>query len=172
MKRALKVIWRIFIGLLAALSVFLLIWIIVLPLIRGRSIHHQLLSALDHASSVKVVEHSCRWDAPFNPNYKEVTYATVVLTPDRVMSLHKALPLALDCSGLLSTMCIFEEHHYIAITEQDGSTLTLHICFHCGEIELNDDSQRIMPWGWPSSLSKFISSIGLHPDGPWPPTAK
>ena len=165
-KRVLKIIWRVFIALFAFAIVFFLL---IQPITRGWVLHHSLLNALDHASSVKVVEHSCQWDNPhgIDLNYKEVTYATVILKQDQIESLREALPLRLDYSGMLDLMCIFEEHHYIEITEQDGSVMTLHICFHCSEIELNNEYQRIMPLGWYSSLSRFIISLGLHPNGPW-----
>jgi len=166
-KRVLKIIWRAAIGLFAVLIAFLILFLLVAPFARGWGLHHQLLNSLKNASSVKVVEHSCRWDGPFDPNYKEITYATVPLNHEQIVSLEDALQTRWDCSGLIMTACIFEEHHYIEIKERDGSVVTLHICFHCGEIVLNNEDQRIMPLGWHSSLGKFITSIGLHPEGPW-----
>jgi hypothetical protein len=157
--------WRLFLVLFAyTLISFLLIE----PLARGWWLRHELLTALDHASSVRVVEHSFFTDTHFvDPSRKEVTYATKTLTPNQIESLREALPIRLDYSGSIMLSCAFEEHHYIEIRRQDGSILTLHICFHCGEIELDQQDQRLMPWGWYSSLSRFISSLGLHPHGPW-----
>jgi hypothetical protein len=168
MRRVLKIIWSIFIGLLTAIILFIILLGIIYPLARGWHFHHQLLTALDNPKSVRVVEHSDRSDIRgFNPDYKEVTYATVTLTPVQVQDLRKALPIRLDYSGLGELMCIFEEHHYIEITESDGTVTTVHICFHCGQLIVNKEVDRIMPIGWHSTLSNFISSIGLHPDGPW-----
>jgi hypothetical protein len=163
-----KIVWRALIGLLAALIVLLLLLSVFPPLARGWSLHHRLLKALDEAESVQVVEHSDRWDKHFfDPDYKEIVYASIELKPDQKEGLRRAFPPSLDYSGYGELMCIFEEHHYIKITEKDGSILTLHICFHCGQIILNDEGDRIMPIGWSSTLGKFIASIGLHPDGPW-----
>ncbi len=169
-KYVLKMAWRIAVGLLAALIVLLLFLLLVPPFARGWSLHHRLLTALDDAESVQVVEHSDRWDKhSFDPDYKEKTYASIKLTPDQIEALRRAFPPTLDYSGYGELMCIFEEHHYIKIIAKNGSVLTLHICFHCGQLILNDGSDRIMPIGWSSTLGKFIASIGLHPNGPWPP---
>ncbi len=170
-RRLIGIVGRVFL-ILVALSLFILL--LGEPLVRGWWLRHQLLTALDDATSVRVVEHSDRSDhRGFDPNYKEVTYGTVTLTPEQINSLRQALPLRLDYSGTIMLMCIFEEHHYVEFKRRDGTVTMLHLCFHCGQLQLNaSPGQNIMPWGWYDSLSAFITSLGLHPKGPWPPIAK
>jgi hypothetical protein len=136
-------------------------------LARGTQLQHRLFRALDDASSVTVVEHGNRADMPEHKDWVPPTYAKVILTPKQIQSLRNALPAAKDISGEVSLACIFDDHHAIVIQEKDGDMLTLNLCFVCGELSLNHDEERIMPDGWPESLSRFIASLGLHPNGPW-----
>lgn len=150
-------------------AIFLLL-LVIQPLFRCWSLRHSIVTVLDGSKSVRVVEHSSRFDnhGRDQQSYREVIYSTVTLTPDQIKSIRRALPLSLDYSGFLSLACIFDEHHRIEIAQKDGKTFVLHICFHCGEIILNDEEHsRIMPIGWPSRLNAFMSSLGLKPNGPW-----
>jgi hypothetical protein len=138
------------------------------------SVGHSVLSALDNAISVRVVEHSSRFDTLIfqnDPNYTDMIYSTVTLTPKQIEDLRSALPLSLRFDGGI-LKCIFEEHQRIEITQKDGTVKSLHLCFHCGQLYMgelgkDDEYYGTMPPSWHSSLSRFISSIGLHPDGPW-----
>lgn len=144
--------------------------VITSPSHRGYLLRREIFSALDNASSMRVIEHSCRWDSTEtmnDPNFKETIYATVTLDREHIESLRKALPQALDYGDTQFRACIFEEHHRIEIVQGDGRTFILRICFHCGELEVNDGEQRIMPEGWDGSLRTFFVSLGLRPDGPW-----
>jgi len=167
-RRVLRVSWLVFIGLLGLLTLFVIFSIYVAPYSRSWWFRHELLRALDNASSVSVVEHSNRQDIgyldPNHEDYKEVTYATVSLTPIQIELFRKALPLTPSPDGI--KQCKFEEHHYIAITRHDGSVVTFHICIHCGQIEMGD-RYGDMPDGREANLRGFVSSLGLHPDGPW-----
>jgi hypothetical protein len=168
-KRIAIILWRVFAAALILVLATIVYFSSLDPSVRGWWFRHEMLSALDDASSVQVVEHSSHFDSITernNPNYKDVIYATVTLKPDQIESLRKALPLTLDYSGTRMKMCMFEEHHYIAITRRDGSVLTLHICFRCGQIKLGSHYGD-MPEGWAASLNGFVTSLGLHPNGPW-----
>ena len=161
------IIWRVFAAVLILVLAGIVYFSFLDPSVRGWWFRHEMLSALDDASSVQVVEHSSRFDkVGYNPDYKEIIFATVTLMPGQIDALRKALPLTEDYSGSRMKMCMFEEHHYIAVTRRDGSVLTLHICFHCGQMELGDHYGD-MPEGWETSLRGFVASLGLHPDGPW-----
>ena len=165
-----RVLWAVGLCLLAIVGLFIAEQLIVNPAIRCWQLRRTLFTALDNAASVKVIEHSCQWDninSANDPKYKEKTYATITLTPERIAALRKALPESTDISETTARMCIFEEHHRIEIVEKNGTTFMFRLCFQCGELELNNDGQRIMPTGWPSSLGSFVSSLGLHPKGPW-----
>jgi len=147
---------------------------VILPVSRGWWLHHTLVSALDDASSVQVVEHSNPMDGwgreeNKDANPREIIYADVPLTAEEIAALRQALPMAWDYSGLDDLTCLFNDHHAIRITRRDGSVLTLQLCFVCGELVVDGGPKRIMPVGWNSRLSKFITSLGLHPKGPFPP---
>jgi len=167
MKRFFKIVLRSFAIVFAAAIAFTLI---IQPFFRCWSLRSSILSALDDATSVRVVEHSSPFDGSnaYQGSFQETIYSTITLKSDQIKSLRKALPFSLDYSGSVVTRCIFDEHHRIEITQRDGNVFILHICFQCGEIILNkEESQRIIPLGWRSSLSSFINSLGLRPDGPW-----
>lgn len=162
------------ISLLIGIPLLIIVVLLIPPIlspsegVRCWSLHRSLTNALDQASSVVVTEHSDYSDRfAFGSDYKERTYAKVALTPKQIDDLRTALPFSMDFGGGI-LKCKFEEHHLIEIKHRDGTVTTLHLCFHCGQVYINDHQyQGVMPPGWPSSLSGFISSLGLHPDGPW-----
>lgn len=166
MKRIFKIIVCVTIAVVVGLIVFSFI---AEPFFRCRSLRNSILAALDNASSVRVVEHSSPWDDPEldRDTYRETIYSTIVLNADQTKLLRKSLPYSLDYSDSIFKSCIFDEHHRVEIPQREGKPFILHICFHCGEIVLNNESQRIMPQGWRSSLSSFMGNLGLHPDGPF-----
>jgi hypothetical protein len=135
------------------------------PLRRGLSLRSALLSAAADSTSIKVVEHSDRFDPQFKAEreYKEKIYRTVTLSADDVSRLCKAFSLSCDDSGTTHTECNFVPHHRVEFLRRDGKVTILEICFHCGEIEFDGGRQRIMPVGWPSSLQSFIVSLGMSP---------
>ena len=153
----------------AVLVALIISFFLILPLFRCWPLRSSLLTALDTASSVRVVEHSDPFDylQADTGAYQETIYSTVTLTPDQIKSLHRALPLSLDYSFVVMLACYFQEHHRVEIVQRDGKILILHICFHCGELALNNKNQRLMPLGWPSSLKTFLKTLGLRPDGPF-----
>jgi len=133
------------------------------------ALRYSVLCALDNAKTIRVVEHSNRFDrAPGLDPAKETIYATITLSPKQVDELRTALPLSLSHDNSI-LKCIFEEHQRIEIVEPGGTVTTLHLCFHCGQLYLNENwaTEGRMPPGWQTNLSHFISSIGLHPEGPW-----
>jgi len=163
--------WRL-IALLIFLAVILSPFISLTEPSRCWLLRHEVLSALDGASSVKVIEHSARFDGGFNPDYQEKIYATLTLTPKQIDELRKALPFSVD-SDTSILKCKFEEHHRIEITRLDGSILVLHLCFHCGQAYVSEQDGKwlyegIMPPAWPASLHAYLTSLKLHLDGPWP----
>jgi hypothetical protein len=87
------------------------------PFARGWLVRRALLSMIDHASVVRVVEHSDRHDdaALDLPNYQEKIYRTVTLTVDEVSRLRNTLPLSIDYGFLFSTMCTFSPHHRVEL---------------------------------------------------------
>ncbi len=134
-----------------------------------------MLSALNSAATVKVVEHpTAQEQAIFGPLPK--IYATVTLNSDQIAKLRGLLAQVRDDTrpGWI-LKCKFEDHHYIEMIASDGSTRTLLLCFECGQFYLgnkpehqwNYDELGIMSGSWKSSMSDFITSLGLHPDGPW-----
>ena len=135
------------------------------PLFRGWSLRHALLTAAADASTIRVVEHSDRFDPPFDPrkHYKEKIYRSVTLSADDVSRLRKAFPVSLDYSFAIQTLCGFSSHHRVEFVRRDGRVTILEICFQCGELELDGGEQRILPVGWDSSLQSFIISLGMSP---------
>jgi hypothetical protein len=150
------------IGLAAAIFMATLV-------LRAWWLRHQLLGAIESARSIEVIEHSSQFDSVESmndPNYRDVVYGRVSLSPSNIAALEKALSLSCDFSGLMDRKCIFQDHHDIYFQQNDSSVPVLHLCFHCGQLKWNDHYQ-IMPEGWDSSLAEFVSSLGLHPKGPW-----
>ncbi len=137
-------------------------------LARGSQLQHRLFKALDNASTVTVIEHGNLVDVPSDKNYVPPIYAKIVLNAKQIQALRYALPVTKDRSRDMRLDCIFDDHHAVVIREKNGDELTLNLCFVCGELSLDHDDERVMPDGWADSLSHFIASLGMHPDGPWP----
>ena len=136
------------------------------PFLRGYTIRQKLLSEIDQAKQIKVIEHSCRWDSPHpkSRTFHETVFSAIVLTSSQIADLRSAFPLTADNSGHLATACIFVPHHRIEFVRENGTVFTLEICFTCGEISLDNERQRIFPDRWEVSLNRFVSSIGLNPN--------
>jgi hypothetical protein len=139
--------------------------IVALGLLRGWSLRHTLLAAADSASTIRVIEHSDRFDRPFDleKQYEERVFRSVTLSADQASKLRRAFPISLDYSFAIATACIFSSHHRVEIVRKDGGVTILEICFHCSEVRLDGGGQRIMPVGWDSSLRGFIISLGMSP---------
>ncbi len=134
---------------------------------------YTLLSALDNSRSVQVVEHSNPHDPrSFEIPYQQVTYAKVVLSPAQIASLRGAVSNFPEPRGTGVKKCSFVDHHSIEITGQNSNVTTLNICFHCGQLRLDQGNVYEMPAYWRSSLSDFVRSLGLHPNGLFPPEKK
>jgi hypothetical protein len=135
------------------------------PFLRGYTIRQKLLSEIDQAKQIKVIEHSCRWDSPYpeSKTFHETVFSAIVLTPSQIAHLRSALLPTVDNSGHLATACIFVPHHRIEFVRENGTVFTLEICFTCGEISLDNERQRIFPDRWEVSLNRFVSSIGFNP---------
>ena len=142
-------------------------------MVRGLALRHTILSEIANSKQIRVIEHSNKWDdihagkIPIKPNWTETVYATVILTPIQTSQLEAALSPARDYGSLEALLCIFEPHHRIEIQRKDHSIYSIEICFICGQLSVNGQNERIFPVGWGSSLSTFISSLSLHPNGPW-----
>jgi hypothetical protein len=136
------------------------------PFLRGYTIRQKLLSEIDQAKQIKVIEHSCRWDSPHpkSRTFHETVFSAIVLTSSQIADLRSALPLTADNSGHLATACIFVPDHRIEFVRENGTVFALEICFSCGEISLDNEPQRIFPDRWEVSLNRFVSSIGLNPN--------
>jgi hypothetical protein len=156
---------RIVLGGLALAVVALVALGLLAPLFRGWSLRHDLLAAAADASTIRVVEHSDRFDPPFDPrkHYEEKIFRSVTLSAEEVSRLRKAFPVSLDYSFAIQTACIFSSHHRVEFVRRDGGVTTLEICFQCDELELDGGEQRILPVGWDSSLQNFIVSLGMSP---------
>lgn len=141
------------------------------PVARCMHLRHTIKDALATATQVRVIEHSNEWDDPLaadHEKYREKIYSTVTLSPQQIAELRAALPISADFSKTLGHACHFQDHHRIEALQPDSTAFTLDLCFHCGELRITGEEQRIFPERWGKSLRKFIASLGLKPDGPWP----
>ena len=77
---------------------------------------HSLLTAIDNAATVTVVEHASFWDRDANGRRGDPhrVYSTVKLTTAQINDLRRSLWLTEDTTvpGVI-LKCIFNEHHYI-----------------------------------------------------------
>lgn len=154
--------------ILVALFEVYLVWAAMLaPLTAPIAFRHTVLKGLLSSTEVRVVEHSDPHDTPgpTPAGYAEKIYATSVLDRKQLNDLYLALPFAFGYS--YQTQCGLVPHHRIEFVQPDGTISTMELCFKCGELQLNDQSQRGFPPGWYQTLKQFISSLGMHPDGPW-----
>lgn len=137
------------------------------PILRGFAIRHSILQAIDSAKVIRVTEHSNELD--FVPRqktgYREEIFQQLDLSPGQASALRRALPLAPDFSGSVFQACAFEDHHRIEIISSSGAIFRLDLCFHCGELRIDEGDQQIMPGGWDRSLKKFFTDLGMRPDG-------
>ena len=121
------------------------------------------MAAANQAKTITVVEHSDRFDPNIDREapYKEKIFRAVVLSPRERTRLSAAFPLSLDHSDLIHLRCLFESHHRIEMIAENGQVTVLKICFHCQQLVVGEEKQRIFPLGWDRSLEQFIHGLGM-----------
>ena len=153
----------------AAIVVLLFIWVaIAQPFATGWMLRSRLLSEISDARNVAIVEHSSPWDrlpalGSNDATDAEKVYKKVDLNAEQIAELRGCLIPSLDFSRWGRIMC-FEPHHRIEIQHLDGKTTSVEICFHCGNLAINGEDDRIMPLGWSGRFSSFFASLGLRPN--------
>ena len=166
---------RIVLALIGLAVLYLAYGIWVRPSARDIVWRHEFLSALDNATEVHLVEHS-NLEEQFRVGHPPKIYAKVDLNPMQIAQLRDLFSEISDETptwGILK--CKFEEHHYIEMVAKDGSTRTALLCFECGQYYLDNKPDDLwtyselgkMSESWKGRMSDFITSLGLHPDGPW-----
>ena len=136
-----------------------------IPLIKGWSLRHTLLAAVEDATVIRAIEHSDRFDRPsdLTAPYKERVLSSVTLSESQVPKLREAFTWSLDYSFAIKKACIFSSHHRVEIVGKTGKITVLEICFHCGELVLDGEEQRIFPIGWDGTFRNFVGSLGMSP---------
>ncbi len=89
------------------------------------------------------------------------------MTPSQVQAFRDSIPFRSDYGSTMGLACNYQQHHRVKIDQANGEIFVFGICFECGQINLNNNGPRIMSTGWYSSLERFITSLGLHPEGPF-----
>ena len=175
MNRNTVALMKVLVGLGGLLALWLVFKLLLAPTARDLVWRHEMLSALDNAAAVTVVEHSNAGEV-YRVGHPPRAYATVTLNPEQIAELRNLFSKVSDETPTVGILkCKFDEHHYIEMVAKDGSTRTLLLCFECGQYYLGnkpDDDWNYSGLGkmsdsWESSMNDFIVSLGLHPKGPW-----
>jgi hypothetical protein len=98
--------------------------------------------------------------------YTKTIFKTVELDSTQRSKLEASIFPSED-SSLFEIVKCFEPHHRIEFQHADGTVTSVEICFGCGNLAINGERDRIMPAGWPDSLSAFMGTLGLRPKGPF-----
>ncbi|CAN5858865.1 hypothetical protein BH11VER1_BH11VER1_25010 [soil metagenome] len=127
--------------------------------------HRLIASEINGALRVTAIEHTEIHDVIDNwDQYQEKILQTKVLSANEIQKLLEAIPAAEDGSDNSFLSCGFYPHHRIEIERQDHSVFVWEICFTCGEHQLPNDRNRILPEGWETSLASFFKGIGMDPE--------
>lgn len=163
-----RVVRILVIAVLTAITTLLLLGIVITPLRRGYVFRQELITSISTATAVRITEHSNEWDfiPPKLNGFKEEIFIQRNLTPKEIENLKQAFGLSLDfTSPHVGSACAFQDHHRIEAIQPDLSIFRLDVCFHCGEIRINNGQKRGMPLGWASSLRRFFRQMGMKPNG-------
>jgi len=131
--------------------------------IPGSELRRQVLSEIKNAKSIKVVEHSDRFDRPEDV-YRERIIRSVDLTPIQISGLRSVFPRIPFSDIITESMCVFSPHHRLELAKSDGSTFIIEICFQCGQISLGKGDIQQIPDVWNEPLRVFVTSLGLDVD--------
>lgn len=156
-----KIAKRIAIGLGIAIFLFALLY--VRPLLfqndyNGFLRHRLITSEITSALRVTAIKHTNQYDQ------LDKILHTKVLSDNEITQLLNAIPNSKDRSDYTFLKCVFSPHHRIEIERPDHSVFTWEICFTCGEHQLPNDRNRILPEGWETSLATFFKAIGMDPE--------
>lgn len=129
-------------------------------------VRHRLLdSEIKQALKISAIEHTDPHDRLGDRDqFQEKILQSKILSAKEIRELLKAIPFAEDGSDYSWLSCIFSPHHRIEIERPDHTLFVWKICFTCGEHELPNDRNRILPEGWETSLASFFKGIGMDPE--------
>ena len=129
---------------------------------------NKVIPALKNAISIQVIEHSSAFDGNIgDKTYKEKVFSILKLSPNQILSLRNLLSTPTDENCNRIDECVFSSHHRIEALQPDGHVFKIEICFECGDMMIGDKQVQQIPNAWLSKFDSFISSIGMHPHGPW-----
>ncbi len=120
----------------------------------------QIDTAVRNAKSIEIVHFNPYCRAPFQ---KEIIYGTKILKKEDFHKVSDAFPYCLDIScPLIMTMCSFDPHHRIVITDASGQQKVIQVCFICTHVQVGEKGGIIpMPFLWISPLHRFFKEEGL-----------
>jgi len=138
----------------AGLFVFCVVWPTV-QLLQERS---QISALLTHAQGVELVHYR---EFPG----REAVYADKKLDHSQFKQVIAAFPLRLD-AGVpgLEMMCLFNPHHKIVITGEDGRQTVIRVCFQCDHVKIGDAEPFGTPYAWRGALHDFFAREGMAND--------
>lgn len=163
-----KIAKRIAIGVGIAITLFALFYVRPLPFqndYNGFLRRHLLISEIKGGHKITAIKHTDQYDEIDKiDQYQEKILQTKVLSDHEITELLNALPRSKDRSDYTFLRCIYSPHHRIEIERADRSIFIWEICFTCGEHQLPDDANRILPDGWKEALASFFKGIGMDPE--------
>ena len=120
----------------------------------------QIDTAVWNAKTIEIVHYNPYCRVPFQ---KEIIYGTQILKKEDFHKVSDAFPYCLDIScPLIMTMCSFDPHHRIVITDAAGQQKVIQVCFICTHVQVGEKGRIIpMPFFWISPLHRFFKEQGL-----------
>jgi len=145
------------------LSIFLLIVIALLffpnglmPYLEGLYYRRMVVQKLSTSKSISLIEFQhYRSRADLILNEKQAS-------PSQSAALHSILGqwLVAIPDGLAGC---FDPHHRIVFIDKNSVRTKIDICFHCGNIEIEDQREIQMPEEWKRALEALFTEAGMPP---------
>ena len=127
-----------------------------------------LIHSMRKARSISIVEHSCIYDfshedgsLPENPPHIE--YKRLELNQKQHEDLLIAFETMSDAPKTVFTLCLFEPHHSIELSYDDGTKNAVQICFKCGDTEW----EGIAPKEFQPIFKRFVEPLGFQTNRNW-----
>ncbi len=146
--------WALLLLLVLLVFGFLVAW----PSVDQWREGHKLISALQDARSVSVVEF-----VPTLP--QEVELPRVALTPGQILELAGTVTAFYNLEFSSSGTLCYTPHHRVEIVRADGSNFSFEICFECDKYKYPGEFPRNLPPAWNAALAGFFTKAGLPPRG-------
>jgi hypothetical protein len=131
---------------------------VVEPTVVGIHERIALGEVIGHAKSVELVHYGPGIGVPED----RVIYSTKTIGSADIRNFLNAIPWSPDLGFWGAQLgCIFDPHHKLIVTDDQGNQTAIRICFECDHIRIGKGPIIPTPYAWRGRLRAFFANEGM-----------